>query len=156
MGTWIWLVWIAAIFISFAIFEGYALKHGDRMWTLSRLVSTIGAKWPLSIALLGFLFGGLLVHFYWPYDNPLLHASLISSAVAAELPPMPKPGQVEGTINAWTAAWRAVKAAVDAGAWLLPWLSFFAAQGSAWFVWPNKVPALKLLAGNYRNAANAE
>ena len=156
MGTWVWFVWIAAIWASFAVFEGYALRHNDRMWTLSRLVSTIGAKWPLSIAFMGFLFGGLLVHFYWPYDNPLAHVSLMSSAMAADLPPLPKTGQIEGTIGGWTAAINALKAAWDGSAWLIPWISFLVAQGSALFKWPNTIPFLRAIAGNYGHATNAK
>ena len=73
MGIWVWVIWFAGVWGSFAVLEGYAFKHPDRQWTLSKTISTLGARWPLSIALLGMLFGGLLVHFYWPYTNPLEH-----------------------------------------------------------------------------------
>jgi len=68
---WEWVVWFLGVWGLFAILEGFALRHPDRMWTLSKAISTLGARWPLSIALLGMLFGGLLVHFYWPYKNPI-------------------------------------------------------------------------------------
>ncbi len=69
--NWLWLVWFAGVWLSFAVLEGYAFRHEERLWTLSRTVSTLGARWPLSIALLGMLFGILLSHFFWPYSNPL-------------------------------------------------------------------------------------
>jgi hypothetical protein len=158
MGTWVWFLWFGLIWTSFAVFEGYALRHPERMWTLSRLVSTIGAKWPLSIALLGFLFGGLLVHFFWPYDNPLGHVQgwLVSSAVAQELPPMPKSGQIEGTVHNWSVVIDSLKVAWDGSAWLIPWVTFFVTQASAWFKWPNTIPFLRILAGNYGLAENAK
>jgi hypothetical protein len=65
---WIWwAVWFPLVIGSFAVFEGYALKHPTRQWTLSHTLAWLGAKFPLSIALLGMLFGGLLVHFYWHF-----------------------------------------------------------------------------------------
>ena len=68
--TWPWLIWLIAVGISFALLERYAFKHPDREWTLSRTIATIGAKWPLSIALFGMFFGGLLVHFFWYFCPP--------------------------------------------------------------------------------------
>ncbi len=66
--TWMWwAVWFPLTIGSFALIEGYALKHGDRQWTLSRTIATVGEKWPLSIALFGAFFGGLLVHFFWHF-----------------------------------------------------------------------------------------
>lgn len=65
--TWMWGIWFAVAIGLFAVFEGYALKHPDRQWTLSRTIATIGAKWPLSIGLWGMFFGGLLVHFFWHF-----------------------------------------------------------------------------------------
>ncbi len=72
MNAWVWAIWLAIVLVSFAALEGYALRHPERQWTLSRTISDLGKRWPLSIALLGMLFGGLLVHFYWPWQsNPL-------------------------------------------------------------------------------------
>ena len=65
--TWMWLIWFLIAGGSFAFFEGYAFKHPDRQWTLSRTIATLGAKWPLSIALWGMFFGGLLTHFFWHF-----------------------------------------------------------------------------------------
>jgi hypothetical protein len=66
-NIYLWLIWFPLVFGSFALFEGFALKHPDRQWTLSRLMAYVGAKFPLSIAILSMLFGGLLVHFYWHF-----------------------------------------------------------------------------------------
>jgi hypothetical protein len=71
MDSWPWVIWFAGVWISFAVLEGYAFKHPDREWTLSRAVSTLGKRWPLSIWFMGVLMGGLAVHFFWPYANPL-------------------------------------------------------------------------------------
>ncbi len=65
--TWMWIVWYTVSIGLFALFEEFALKHPDRQWTLSRTMAWVGAKWPLSIFLLGMLFGGLGVHFYWHF-----------------------------------------------------------------------------------------
>jgi hypothetical protein len=65
--TWLWITWWAVAIGLFAIFEAYALRHPDRQWTLSRTMAFVGAQFPLSIGLLGALFGGLLVHFYWHF-----------------------------------------------------------------------------------------
>lgn len=64
---WPWVVWWLAIFASFVALEGYAFKHPEREWTLSRTMATWGAKWPLSIGLWGMLVGGLMVHFFWHF-----------------------------------------------------------------------------------------
>ena len=69
---WMWVVWIVLIAASFAALETYAFKHPDRQNTLSRAVSTLGERWPLSIALFGLVVGILLAHFFWPWSsNPL-------------------------------------------------------------------------------------
>jgi hypothetical protein len=65
--TWIWLAWFFAVCISFAFIEGYFLRYPERGWTLSRTIATIGQRWPLSIALFGMFFGGLMVHFFWHF-----------------------------------------------------------------------------------------
>ena len=65
--NWMWIVWLLVVAISFALIEGWAIKHPQRQWTLSRTIATWGARWPLSIALWGMLFGGLLVHFFWHF-----------------------------------------------------------------------------------------
>jgi 4-hydroxybenzoate polyprenyltransferase len=67
-----WIVGAIAFLIFFTIFESYALRHPDRENTLSHFVASIGAEWPLSIALYGLVTGVLLAHFFWPWcGNPL-------------------------------------------------------------------------------------
>jgi len=63
-----WIVWLLVLIVSFAVLETYAFKHPDRENTLSRFMWSVGQKWPLSIALLGMLFGALLTHFYWNWN----------------------------------------------------------------------------------------
>lgn len=67
MSETVWIVWLAAIVASFAVFEGYALRHHDRKGTLSWFMWNLGQRWPLSLVLFGMLFGGLAVHFYWQW-----------------------------------------------------------------------------------------
>lgn len=62
---WPWIVSLGAFLTWFAIFETYALKHPERMNTLSRFVWNIGQAWPLSLVVFGMVFGGLAVHFFW-------------------------------------------------------------------------------------------
>jgi len=62
-----WIIWILAIAVSFALLEGFALKHPERENTLSHFIAYIGAKFPFSIALVSGLFFSLLVHFYWHF-----------------------------------------------------------------------------------------
>ena len=65
--TWLWwAVWFPLVIVSFALIEGYAFKHPGRQWTLS----TLGARWPLSIALVSGVFFTLLTHFYWHFCPP--------------------------------------------------------------------------------------
>jgi hypothetical protein len=70
----LWIVWWLLAIGLFAVFERYAFDHPDRCNTLSRFMWSLGQKWPLSIALLGMLFGGLLVHFYWNWCPALMPA----------------------------------------------------------------------------------
>jgi hypothetical protein len=65
--TSLWIIWWVVAIGLFAAFEAYALNHPNRQWTLSRTMAYVGQQWPLSIGLLGMLFGGLLVHFYWHF-----------------------------------------------------------------------------------------
>lgn len=67
-----WIVGILGAIVFFAVFEGLAFAHPDRFNTLSNFIATLGARWPLSIFLMGFFAGGLAVHFFWPWQaNPL-------------------------------------------------------------------------------------
>lgn len=60
-----WILATLAAIAFFAIFEARALRYPDRQNTLSRWVYDIGARWPLSIWLMGAFAGGLAVHFFW-------------------------------------------------------------------------------------------
>jgi hypothetical protein len=62
---WMWVLWLAALIISFALIERYAFRHPDRQYTLSRTVWGLGQRWPLSIFIFGAIVGGLAVHFFW-------------------------------------------------------------------------------------------
>ncbi len=69
---WPWIVGVIAAIVFFAIFEAYGFAHPDRVNTLSRAVATVGARWPLSIFLMGLFVGVLAAHFFWPWaSNPL-------------------------------------------------------------------------------------
>ena len=65
--NYIWLAELAAAVIVFALTEGYAFKHPERINTLSHWVAYIGAKFPLSIWFCGIFAGGLAVHFFWHF-----------------------------------------------------------------------------------------
>lgn len=67
-----WIIWLLAIIVSFTVLERYSFKHPQRSNSLSRFVWSVGQKWPLSIALWGMLFGGLLVHFFWNWCPALM------------------------------------------------------------------------------------
>ena len=69
-----WIIWIAAILISFAVLERYAFDHPNRANTLSRFIWEIGQRWPLSLVIYGMVFGGLAVHFYWNWCPAILPA----------------------------------------------------------------------------------
>lgn len=71
MNTY-WIVWAVVCIVVFAIGEAYAFAHPDRQNSLSRTVATIGAKWPMSIWLMGVGTGILASHFFWSWSsNPL-------------------------------------------------------------------------------------
>jgi hypothetical protein len=58
-----WTLWLLAIVVSFAIFEGCALKTGHI--TLSRWVWTVSKAFPLFPWIAGVLTGVLAGHFWW-------------------------------------------------------------------------------------------
>lgn len=63
---WSWILGAVISVAWFAVFETISFNHPDRMNTLSRSVATLGARWPLSIFLLGLFVGVLASHFFWP------------------------------------------------------------------------------------------
>lgn len=65
-----WIIGILLAIMFFAIFEVRAFRHPERYNTLSRCVYDVGAKWPLSIFIMGMFCGGLAVHFFWHWCPP--------------------------------------------------------------------------------------
>jgi 4-hydroxybenzoate polyprenyltransferase len=67
-----WIILTLVAIVAFSIFEAMAFRHPDRLNTLSRSIATLGAKWPLSIFLMGLFAGILAAHLFWPWaSNPL-------------------------------------------------------------------------------------
>ena len=63
-----WLLWIAAIVLTFAGLEAYAILSGKP--TLSEVAAAAGAAWPPLLVVYGIVFGGLAVHFWWHTSPP--------------------------------------------------------------------------------------
>ena len=64
--SWVWggiLLFVAALLLGV---EAFALITGRL--TLSRFVWETSEAWPLFIYLMGFVNGGLAVHFFWHWD----------------------------------------------------------------------------------------
>lgn len=68
--------------------------------------------------------------------------------------PSISPDQVKDSIANGQVAWEAVKKFIDSLAWIIPWVTFFAAHGSAWIKAINNNWLLRLIAGNYGFASN--
>jgi hypothetical protein len=69
-----WIIGTLVAIVFFAYFEAKAFRHPERYNTLSHYIATMGAKWPLSIWLMGVFAGILAAHFFWPWcANPLGH-----------------------------------------------------------------------------------
>jgi hypothetical protein len=62
-----WIAGALGALAYFIYFEARAFRHPDRQNTLSRAIYNLGAKWPLSIFLMGMFAGGLSVHFWWHF-----------------------------------------------------------------------------------------
>jgi hypothetical protein len=62
MGT-VWTLWLGAILVSFACFEGWALRT-NRM-TLSRWTWTVSKAFPPFPFFAGLVVGFLAAHFWW-------------------------------------------------------------------------------------------
>jgi hypothetical protein len=56
--TWIWAVGLVVAVVFFAVVESYAIDYPHN---LSRVIATLGSKWPLSIWICGAFAGGLAV-----------------------------------------------------------------------------------------------
>lgn len=70
--VWPWLLGVVLAVAYFAYFETMAFVHPEQYDTLSHVVSTMGAHWPLSIYICGCFSGGLSVHFFWAWSaNPM-------------------------------------------------------------------------------------
>ena len=67
-----WILGTLGAIAFFAAFEARSFAHPDRQNSLSRTVATIGAKWPMSIWLMGLGTGILASHFFWGWSsNPI-------------------------------------------------------------------------------------
>ena len=70
--AWPWLIGFIGAILYFAYFETEAFIHPDQYDTLSHVVATVGAKWPVAIWICGAFAGGLACHFWWAWrDNPM-------------------------------------------------------------------------------------
>jgi hypothetical protein len=69
---WLWGIWIGGVIVSFALLERYAFAYPSRLNTLSRVVWSIGQKFPLSIMIFGFVVGVLSAHFFWNWCPALM------------------------------------------------------------------------------------
>ena len=65
-----WIIGVLVAIVFFTVFEWRAFKYPERQNTLSKTIYTIGAKWPLSIWLMGVFAGALATHFFWHYCPP--------------------------------------------------------------------------------------
>jgi H+/Cl- antiporter ClcA len=61
--NWVWALWLLAIAVSFAAFEGYALATGRK--TLSRWTWDLSKAWPPYPCFVGLIVGFLACHFWW-------------------------------------------------------------------------------------------
>lgn len=64
-----WIIGALGAVAFFAVWEGFAFRHPERFNTLSRFVATIGAKWPMSIWLMGLGTGIVAAHFFWAWPS---------------------------------------------------------------------------------------
>ena len=65
-----WIILTLLAIAAFAYFEARAFRHPDRQNSLSRWIYDLGAKWPLSIWIMGFFAGMLATHFFWHWCPP--------------------------------------------------------------------------------------
>jgi hypothetical protein len=60
----LWVIWVDVAIGLFAVFEAYAIDHPNSSWTMSHTVAFVGSTWLITIALMGALFGALIVHWF--------------------------------------------------------------------------------------------
>lgn len=65
-----WIVGTVMAIAFFIVFEARAFRHPERMNTLSMFIYELGAKWPLSIWIMGVFCGGLATHLFWHWCPP--------------------------------------------------------------------------------------
>lgn len=68
-GKFIWIVYLLGAAVAFGIIESMAVKNDGT--TLSRFIYDANQFWPLTGVMVGMLFGGLCVHFFWNWDPRL-------------------------------------------------------------------------------------
>lgn len=67
-----WAIGLIGAIAYFGYFETMAFVHPGQYDSLSHVVSTIGAKWPLAIFICGQFCGVLSSHFFWAWAaNPM-------------------------------------------------------------------------------------
>lgn len=70
--AWPWAIGLLFAVTWFTVFETKAFTDPADYDSLSHVVSTIGAKWPLAIFICGQFCGVLSAHFFWAWrDNPM-------------------------------------------------------------------------------------
>lgn len=63
-SPWVWVVWLAAIAVSFAVLEGLALADPQGL-SLSQFYVNIKYAWPPIAVIAGIVIGILICHFSW-------------------------------------------------------------------------------------------
>lgn len=65
----LWIAGAAGALTFFAVAEYLGFAYPAKYDTLSRFVATMGAAWPPSIYLFGFITGALAAHFWWAWPQ---------------------------------------------------------------------------------------
>lgn len=71
-SPWVWVVWLLAIAISFAIFEGLALTDPQGL-SLSQFYVNVKYGWPAISVVVGIAIGILICHFSWHWIPKQMH-----------------------------------------------------------------------------------
>lgn len=72
-SPWVWVAWLAAIAISFAVLEALALRDEQGL-SLSQFTVNVSYAWLPLIALINIGVGMLISHFFWPWVPKQLKA----------------------------------------------------------------------------------